>query len=129
MLEKELAQATRMAEQANKNVEKLRQRLVAESEKSHVKLKRELSAARKKHSAATTRLKKARSTLRQKASPDNQKKVDALLAQVQELAESVARMTKAAYEAAEKLVTIKTDAILEDRKARAANQAATVVER
>ena len=39
ILEKELAQATKMAEQANQRVEKLREKLVAETEKTHSKLK------------------------------------------------------------------------------------------
>ena len=46
MLEKELAQATRMAEEANKRVEKLRARLLAETEKAHARVKRDLDAAR-----------------------------------------------------------------------------------
>jgi colicin import membrane protein len=129
ILDKELAQATKMAQQANQRVEKLRKRLVSESEKSHAKLKRELAAARKRHSTANARLKKARATLRKRTTPDNQKKVDALMKQVQGLGDSVADVAKAAYAAAEKLVTVKTDAVLEERKARAANQAANMVER
>ena len=129
MLEKELAQATKMAEKANNKVEQLRKKLVAESEKANVKLKRELGAARKKHNAANARLKKARASLRKKATPDNQKKVDALLQQVQDLADAVAKITRAAYDAAERYMTVKTDAIMEERKARAANQAASLVEK
>ena len=60
MLEKELAQATKLAEQANKKVEQLRKRLVSESEKAHARAKRELTAARKRHTTANARLKKAR---------------------------------------------------------------------
>ena len=45
MLEKELAQATKMAEQASKRVEQLRQRLLKETEKTHDRVKRELAAA------------------------------------------------------------------------------------
>ena len=85
MLEKELAQATELAEKANKKVEQLRKKLVAESEKSHARIKRELSAARKKHSSANTRLKKAKAALRNKVTPANQQKVDGLLEQVQDL--------------------------------------------
>ena len=76
MLEKELAQATRMAEKANQQVEKLRKRRVTESEKSHARLKRELGAARKRYSTANSRLKSARAALRKRATPANQKKVD-----------------------------------------------------
>ena len=86
MLEKELDQATRMAEKANKKVEQLRKKLVSESEKASARAKRELASARKKHSAASTRLKKAKAAARKKATPDNQKNVDALLDQVHERA-------------------------------------------
>jgi colicin import membrane protein len=129
MLDKELAQATKMAETANNKVEQLRKKLVSESEKSHARLKRELGAARKRHSVASARLKRAKAALRKMTTPDNQKKVDALVKQVQDLGDSVGKVAKAAYAAAEKLVTVKTDAILEARKAKAANQAAAMVER
>ena len=129
MLEKELDQATKLAEKANKRVEQLRKRLLAESEKASARAKRELASARKKHSTANTRLKKARGALRKKATPDNQKNVDALLTQVQELGDSVAQIAKAAYDAAEKYMTVKRDLILEERKARAANRAAALVEK
>ena len=46
MLEKELAQATKLAERANREVEKLRKRLLAETEKAHSRAKRDLAAAR-----------------------------------------------------------------------------------
>lgn len=128
MLEKELAHATAMAEKANKKVEQLRKKLVAESEKSHARVKRELSAARKKHSVANDRLKKARGTLRQKASPGNLQKVESLKAQVQELGEALAKISKAAYEAADRYLSVKTDALLEARKASAADKAAKLVE-
>lgn len=128
MLEKELAQATEMAHKANQKVEQLRKKLVAESEKSHARIKRELGAARKKHSSANSRLKKAKATLRTSATPANQEKVDKLLKQVQELGDSIASISKAAYEAAEKYVTVKTDAIMEARKAAAAERAAKAVE-
>jgi len=113
-----------MAEKANREVEKLRKRLLAESEKSHAKMKKELGAARKKYAAADSRLKKARGALRKRATVSNQKKVDALLKQGQELADAVGDIAKAAYEAAEKMVTVKTDAVLADRRAAAANQTA-----
>jgi colicin import membrane protein len=129
MLDKELAQATKMAKKANNQVEQLRKKLVSESEKTHAKLKRELGAARKKHTTASARLKSARTALRKKTTPDNQKKVDALLKQVQHLAEAVGKIAKAAYEAAEKLMSVKADAIMEARKAKAANQAASMVEK
>ena len=129
MLEKELAKATKIAEQASSKVNKLRKQLLAESEKSNARIKRELSMARKRHKAANARLKSAQNALRKKATPDNQKKVEALMKQAQEFAESLPKIAKAAYEAAEKYVSVKTDAILEDRKAKAANQAASMVER
>ena len=129
MLERELAQAARMASKANQKVEQLRKRLLAESEKSHSQLKRELNAARKRYSTANSRLKKARGVLRRNATPANQKKVNELMRQVQSLADSVGKITKAAYEAAELLVTVKADAVLEARKAKAADRAAAMVER
>lgn len=129
MLEKELAQATAIAEKANKKVEQLRKKLVAESEKSHARIKRELTAARKKHGVANDRLKKARATLRKKASPTNQQKVESLKSQVQELGEALAKISKAAYEAADRYLNVKTDAVLEARKASAAERAAKLVEK
>jgi colicin import membrane protein len=129
MLEKELAQATKMAEQASAKVEKLRKQLLAESEKTHARIKRELLAARKRHKTANARLKSAKNALRKKATPDNHKKVEALMKQAQEFAESLPKIAKAAYEAAEKYVSVKTDAVIEDRKAKAANQAASMVEK
>jgi colicin import membrane protein len=129
MLEKELAKATKMAEQASNKVNKLRKQLLAESEKSNARVKRELGMARNRHKAANARLKSAKNALRKKATPDNHKKVEALMKQAQEFAESLPRIAKAAYEAAEKYVSVKTDAVLEDRKAKAANQAASMVER
>ncbi len=108
---------------------KLRKQLLAESEKSNARIKRELSMARKRHKTANARLKSAKNALRKKATPDNHKKVEALMKQAQEFAESLPKIAKAAYEAAEKYVSVKTDAVLEDRKAKAANQAASMVER
>ena len=105
MLDKELAQATKMAEKANQKVEQLRKRLVSESEKASARAKRELSAARKKHGTASSRLKKAKAALRKQATPDNQQKVDALVKQVQDLGEAVAKIAKAAFEAAEKYMS------------------------
>ena len=125
MLERELAQATKIAAEANKKVEQLRRRLVSESEKASARAKRELVSARRQRTAANTRLKKARTNLRKKATPDNQQKVDALLKQVQELADAVTKITVTAYEAAEKLVAVKADAILAERKAKAADRAAS----
>jgi len=129
MLEKELAQATKLAEQANKKVEQLRKKLVAESEKSHAKAKRELGAWRKKHKVSNTRLKKARGALRAKATPDNHKKVEALRDEVKELGEAISSISKAAYEAAERYLSVKTDAVMESRKAAAAARAAELVEK
>ena len=57
MLEKELAQATKMAENAHKKVDQLRKKLVSDSEKVHVRLKRELAASHKRHKTAKARLK------------------------------------------------------------------------
>jgi hypothetical protein len=129
MLEKELNKATKMAEQARSRIEKLRKKLVADSEKTQARLKRELSAARKRHKTASARLKSAKANLRKRATPDNQAKVDALMKQAQEFAESLPHLAKAAYEAAEKFMSVKTDAVLEERKAQAANQAAAMVEK
>ena len=129
MLEKELAQATRLAKQANSKVEQLRKKLVSESHKTHARVQRDLSTARKKHKTANARLKGAKAALRKKATPDNQQKVEALMKQAQDFAESIPKFARAAFEAAEKLLAVKAEAILEDRKAKAANQAASVVER
>jgi colicin import membrane protein len=129
MLEKELAKATKIAEQANSKVNKLRKQLLSESEKSNARIKRELSMARKRHQTANARLKSAKNALRKKATPDNHQKVEALMKQAQEFAESLPKIAKAAYEAAERYLSVKTDAVLEDRKATAANQAASLVEK
>ena len=129
MLEKELNKATKMAEQARSRIEKLRKKLVADSEKTQARLKRELSAARKRHKTASARLKSAKASLRKRATPDNQAKVDALMKQAQEFAESLPHLAKAAYDAAEKFMSVKTDAVMEERKAQAANQAAAMVEK
>ena len=129
MLERELAEATKIAKQANDNVEKLRKQLLTDSEKTHVRIKRELVAARKRHKAANARLKSAKNALRKKATPDNHKKVEALMKQAQEFAESLPKIAKAAYAAAERYLSVKTDVVMEDRKAKAANQAASLVEK
>jgi hypothetical protein len=129
MLEKELAQATKMAEQARSRIEILRKKLLADSHKTQARLKRELGAARKRSKAAGKRLKSARATLRKQATPDNKAKVDALMKQAQEFAESLPHLAKAAYEAAEKYVTVKANSLLEDRKAVAATQAVEMVEK
>jgi colicin import membrane protein len=129
MLEKELNKATKMAEQARARIEKLRKQLVADSEKTQARLKRELGAARKRHKTASARLKSAKASLRKKATPDNQAKVEALMKQAQEFAESLPGLAKAAYDAAEKFMSVKTDAVMEERKAQAANQAAAMVEK
>jgi len=129
MLEKELAQATKLAQKANSRVEQLRKKMVNESHKTHARVKRDLLSARKRHTAASARLKRAQAALRRKATPDNHKKVEALMNQVQEFAESIPQMAKSAYEAAERLLSVKTDAVIEDRKAKAANQAARMVEK
>ena len=66
MLEKELAQAVKLAQQANKEVEKLRTRLLKDAQTAVARGKRELAAARKKQKAANARLKKARGSLKSK---------------------------------------------------------------
>lgn len=129
MLEKELAEATKIAKQASSKVEKLRKQLLADSEKTHVRIKRELVAARKRHKVANARLKSAKNALRKKATPDNHKKVEALMKQAQEFAESLPKIAMAAYAAAERYLSVKTDVVMEDRKAKAANQAASLVEK
>lgn len=129
MLERELAEATKIAKQANDKVEKLRKQLLTDSEKTHVRIKRELVAARKRHKVANARLKSAKNALRKKATPDNHKKVEALMKQAQEFAESLPKIAMAAYAAAERYLSVKTDVVMEDRKAKAANQAASLVEK
>ena len=51
MLEKELAQAVKLAQRANKEVSKLQANLLKETEKAVNRGKRELASARKKQSA------------------------------------------------------------------------------
>ena len=80
MLEKELAKAAKLAEQANKEVAKLKKQLLAETEKASAKAKRELAAARKKHGSANDRLKKARASLKNKKTDKGQQRVDELKA-------------------------------------------------
>ena len=46
MLEKELTQAVKMAEQANKKVVQLQKKLLSETEKAHAKVKADMTAAR-----------------------------------------------------------------------------------
>ena len=79
MLEKELAEAIKMAERANKEVEKMRNRLLAEAEKQVRQGKRELQSARKKQTMANKRLKKARESLKKRPSSENRKQVDQLV--------------------------------------------------
>jgi colicin import membrane protein len=130
MLEKEVKQAAKIAEKANKQIEELRRKLDAESEKSCARAKRELTAARKSHTAANNRLKKARASLLKKASLDGPSEdVQLLLSQVQALAEAAAGVTKTAYDAAERYMSLKADILLEQRKAGAANRAAILVEK
>ena len=68
----------------------LRARLLAETEKAHARVKRDLDAARKKHDQASARLSKARTALRSKATSANQKRVDELVKQVQDLTAKLA---------------------------------------
>ena len=128
MMEKELAQATKLAEQANKKVAQLRKKLLSETEKAYARAKRDLSAARKKHGTANARLKKARASLGSKASKASQMKVEGLRKQVAELADAVAGIAKTTYTSAEKYMPLKADAVLEERKAKAAERAAAMVE-
>ena len=85
MLEKQLADAVRLAERANKQVEKMRTRLLSETEKAVSKGKRELATARKRQATANARLKRARGSLRKKPTSDNQKKVEELISQAKKL--------------------------------------------
>ncbi|MCB1707538.1 MAG: hypothetical protein KDI10_02230, partial [Halioglobus sp.] len=120
MLEKELAQAIKIAQKAHNRVEQLRKKLVAESEKLHARAKRELSVARKKRSITNARLAKARAALKARTTPDNQQKVEVLKKQAQELTQAIAEFSKAAYEAAEKYVTVKGDTTMAATKKKAA---------
>ncbi|QIB65421.1 hypothetical protein [Kineobactrum salinum] len=129
MLEKELAQALKMAEQANRKVEQLQKKLLSETEKAYARVTTDLAEARKKHSSANARLKKARGALQGKPGTANQKRVEGLVGQVQELAESVGKIARAAYTSAERLVPIQADLALESRRAQAADRAASVVEK
>ena len=113
MLEKELAKASKMAEQANKKVLQLKKQLLSETEKAHARAKRELTSTRKKHAALSARLKKAKAANRNNKTSTNQQKVEALMSQMETLAESLGSLSKAAYEYAEKLLPLKADLILE----------------
>jgi hypothetical protein len=87
-------------------------------------------AARKSHTAANRRLKKAREALVKKATLEGAGgDVQLLLTQVQELAEAAAGVTKTAYDTAERYMSLKADVLLEERKAGAANRAASLVEK
>ena len=129
MLEKELAEAVKLAERANKEVEKMRVKLLKEAEKTVAQGKRELSSARKKQSAANNRLKKARASFRVRPTTDNRKKVDQLVKQAKQMAETTAAIARLVSDAIERYVPIKTDAMVEARKAQAANRAAAMVEK
>ncbi len=129
MLEKELSQAVKLAERANREVEKMRKRLLSETEKAVARGKRELATARKRQSTANARLKRARASLRTRPSTDNKKKVDELVKQAKQLAATTGKIARAVADVVERWVPMKTDAILEARKAAAANRAADMVER
>ena len=49
--------------------------------------------------------------------------------EVKELGEAISSISKAAYEAAERYLSVKTDAVMESRKAAAAARAAELVEK
>ncbi len=66
MLGKELAQAVKLAQRANREVSKLKAKLLKEAEGAVARNKRGLASARKKQSAANARLKKARASYRKK---------------------------------------------------------------
>ena len=66
MLGKELAQAVNFAQRANREVSKLKAKLLKEAEGAVARNKRELASACKKQSAANARLKKARASYRKK---------------------------------------------------------------
>ncbi len=116
MLEKELAQANKIAEQTCNKVERLRKRLVAETERLHARAKRELSVARKKHSSANASLNKAMAVLKAGTGSDKQQKVEVLKKQVQELTQAIAGFSKVAREAAENYVTVKGDTTMVAKK-------------
>ena len=67
MLEKELAQATKMAENARiKESSSCARSWSADSEKAHVRVKRELAASRKRHKAGKSEAKKRQGCTPQK---------------------------------------------------------------
>jgi hypothetical protein len=116
VLEKELAQAIEIAQEARKKVERLRKKLVAESERLHARAKREMSVSGKKRGTANARLTKAGAALKAGTLSDNQQKVEVFKKQVQELTQAIAVFSKAVYEAAENYVTVKGDTTMVAKK-------------
>ena len=116
MLEKELADANRIAHKTHKKVESFRKTLVAESERLQARAKRELNVTRKKIGSANARLTKAGAALKAGTQSDNKQKVEVLKKQVQELTQAIADFSKAAFEAAEKYVTVKGDTTMVAKK-------------
>ena len=116
VLEKELADANRIAHKTHKKVESFRKTLVAESERLQARAKRELNVTRKKIGSANARLTKAGAALKAGTQSDNKQKVEVLKKQVQELTQAIADFSKAAFEAAEKYVTVKGDTTMVAKK-------------
>jgi hypothetical protein len=82
VLDKELAQLTEVARKAHNRVERLRKKLVAESERLRARAKRDMSVTRKTGSSATARLSRARVALKARALADGQQQVETVKKQV-----------------------------------------------
>jgi chorismate synthase len=93
----------------------LRANLLKDAQKAVDKGKRELSTARRKQKSANERLKKARASLKRKPNTDAEKRVKELIQQARELGNTVGAIAKLLADAIERLVPLKTDAIVEGR--------------
>jgi hypothetical protein len=112
MLKRELDRATRLAEQAMRTFDSLREKLSAEAAELLSRSRGQIEAAQQGQRAATARVRATVANLRDSHHSDTQHKINELIAQARQLRDVTASLAQSAYTAAEDLLTLKRDAIM-----------------
>jgi len=112
MLKRELDRATKLAEQAMRTFDSLREKLSAEVAEVLSRSRDQIKSAQQGQRAATAKVRATMANLADSHHSETQHKINELIAQARQLRDVTASLAQSAYSAAEELLTLKRDAIM-----------------
>jgi len=112
MLKRELDRATKLAEQAMRTFDSLREKLSAEAAEVLSRSRDQIEAVQQGQRAATAKVRATMANLADSHHSESQHKINELIAQARQLRDVTASLAQSAYSAAEELLTLKRDAIM-----------------